>query len=193
VVNTLIDEMSTEVAAFVRETGHRGETLRELRAYMRYAGQGWEIPVNVNPANVSAGHFGPADTLILRQAFIDAYTTLFGHAVDGLDVEVVSWALSLRTEQAVPERVTASVGEMSLSVAPLDRRPVFDAKSGRFHDCAIYERLQLPAGVQIPGPAVIVENETSTLVTPGYGVTLQQDGCLLVQRRETRRDEQGGA
>jgi N-methylhydantoinase A len=180
VVNALIEEMGAEVAAFLLETGHADETRRELRAYMRYAGQGWEIPVAV-----SAWRFSVDEVDALRRGFVEAYTQLFGHAVDGLDVEVVSWALSLRTVQAPPERVAMETGDASSAPpVPLERRPVFDAKSGRFHDCAIHARADLPRGVRIDGPAIVVEDETSTLVTPGYGVVRQADGCLLVQRTE---------
>jgi N-methylhydantoinase A len=183
-VNKLIDEMSSEVAAFVRETGHEGETLRGLRAYMRYAGQGWEIPVDV-----TVDRFSAADLPTLREAFVKAYEILFGHAVDGLDVEVVSWALSLHTEVPAPERVALSCGAGSEAIVPLDRRQVFDAKNGRFTECAIHERDALPVGIRIPGPVIVVEHETSTLVTLGYSVTVQPDQCLLIQRSDANQTE----
>ncbi|MBC8740913.1 N-methylhydantoinase A [Paraburkholderia sp. Clong3] len=180
-VNTLIDEMNVEVAAFLRETGHTGELRRELRAYMRYTGQGWEIPVSV-----AAERFTAFDVAALRHSFIEAYTQLFGHEVAGLDVEVVSWALSLRTVEARPKRIEPSAGSAAPDhggIAALEHRPVFDARSGRFHDCAVYARASLPRDIRIDGPAIIVEDETSTLVTPGFCVVLQQDDCLLIQRR----------
>jgi N-methylhydantoinase A len=181
VVNTLIDEMNVEVAAFLRETGHTGELRRELRAYMRYTGQGWEIPVSV-----VAERFTALDVAALRHSFIETYTQLFGHEVAGLDVEVVSWALSLRTEEARPKRIQPSAGSAAPDhggIAAIEHRPVFDAKSGRFHDCAVYARASLPRDIRIDGPAIIVEDETSTLVTPGFCVVLQHDDCLLIQRR----------
>ncbi|WP_347558340.1 hydantoinase/oxoprolinase family protein [Robbsia sp. KACC 23696] len=184
-VNTLIGEMESEVSAFVEETGHSGDTVRELRAYMRYAGQGWEIPVSVTAERFSTNDVA-ADVAALRAAFIEVYVQLFGHEVEGLDVEVVSWALSLRTEVPPPARVTeiAGVDQDSEGVAvPLERRAVFDAKSGSFHDCAIHHRDALRVGLRVAGPAIVLENETSTLVPPGFSVTLQSDRCLLIQRQ----------
>jgi N-methylhydantoinase A len=188
-VNSLIGEMESEVSAFVTETGHSGDTVRELRAYMRYAGQGWEIPVSVQVDRFSAAHAGnglAAEIATLRAAFISVYVQLFGHEVEGLDVEVVSWALSLRTEVPAPARVTEIEGVASDSqgmAEPLERRAVFDAKSGAFHDCAIHHRDALRVGLRVMGPAIVLENETSTLVPPGFGVTLQTDRCLLIQRQ----------
>jgi len=181
VVNRMIADMNDEVSGFLRETGHRGQTLRELRAYMRYAGQGWEIPVDA-----PAGLMDDAALEALRRNFVQAYTQLFGHEVEGLDVEVVSWALSLRSEVAAPERMRADPGtaDAGQSRPPIDRRRVFDARAGKFLDCAIHDRASLPVGVRLEGPLIVTEKETSTYVSPAYGLVLQQDGCLLVQRNE---------
>ncbi|OZI37094.1 methylhydantoinase [Bordetella genomosp. 10] len=182
VVNGMIAEMNEEVSSFLHETGHTGATLRELRAYMRYAGQGWEIPVSAPMAVVDQ-----AGLEVLRANFVQAYTQLFGHEVAGLDVEVVSWSLSLRSEVPPPERVKASLGEAAASrkdYPPIDSRPVFDAKTGDFLDCAIYDRASLPVGLRLDGPLIVTEKETSSYVSPGYSLILQEDGCLLIQRAQ---------
>ena len=46
------------------------------------------------------------------------------------------------------------------------------------------ERSAVEPGVVVSGPAAIVENETTTIVTSGYTVTGQGDGSLLLQRKE---------
>ena len=181
-VNALIEDMAAEVTAFVRETGYEGPAHRTLRAYMRYAGQGWEIPVDV-----SVERFVGDDVPALRESFEKAYLTLFGHTVARLDAEVVSWALQLRTDVAEPERMSIAKGNpsgLSRESQPVERRLVFDAQSGRFHDCALYDREGLQVGERLAGPAIIAERETSTLVPPRFSVILQHDGCLLVDRNE---------
>jgi N-methylhydantoinase A len=65
----------------------------------------------------------------------------------------------------------------------MDRRPVFDARQGEFLDCAIYDRAGLSVGARLNGPLIVSEKETSTYVSPRYSVTLQQDGCLWIERR----------
>ncbi|BDB24230.1 N-methylhydantoinase A [Cupriavidus sp. TA19] len=181
VVNHLLEQMEAEVSSFLADAGYEGETIRELRAYMRYAGQGWEIPIPVE-----IHRFDAASTGTLRERFTASYVELFGHAVDGLDVEVVSWALSLRTELAPPQRVQACSGQVppaGAATAPMAWRDVLDAKTGQQHRCAIYDRGQLVQGEGIDGPLIVVERETSTYVSPDYRVTRQQDDCLLIERR----------
>jgi len=182
IVNALLAQMEEEVASFLHDAGYQGHTIRELRAFMRYAGQGWEIPIPL-----SVQHFDATSPAALRSHFVTAYTALFGHAVDGLDVEVVSWALSLRTALPPVPHVQACSGVPqagTAATAPLAWREVFDARSGRRHRCAIYERTQLRPGEAIDGPLIVVERETSTYVSPDYRVIRQQDDCLLIERRQ---------
>jgi N-methylhydantoinase A len=42
------------------------------------------------------------------------------------------------------------------------------------------------AGAGIEGPAVIIENETSTIITDAYRATMQPDGALLIERKGPR-------
>lgn len=176
--NALLREMEQEVSTFIAETGHRGEVERELKAYMRYVGQGWEIPVTIDRERLCAD-----DIDWLRQRFIDAYVDIFGHGVDNLDAEIVSWSLLLRAPSAKvePRRLeSTALGQPAFETQ--GQRRVFDAHSGRFHTSPVIDRQALPIGIRVNGPAVIVEAETSTIVPPTFGVTRQGDGCLLVER-----------
>ncbi|AGW94863.1 MULTISPECIES: hydantoinase/oxoprolinase family protein [Cupriavidus] len=180
-VTGLLGQMEAEVSSFLRDAGYQGDTIRELRAFMRYAGQGWEIPI---PVDIE--RFDAASAATLRDRFVSSYIELFGHAVDGLDVEVVSWSLSLRTGRNAPQRVPDGSGQAPLGAAatpPMAWRDVFDAKTGQQHRCAIYERGQLVQSVGIDGPLIVVERETSTYVSPDYRVTRLQDDSLLIERR----------
>jgi len=181
IVNKLLDEMETEVSSFLKDAGYEGEAVRELRAYMRYAGQGWEIPI---PVDIRL--FDKASTVTLRERFVSSYVELFGHAVEGLDLEIVSWALSLRTEPVPPKRVQVCSSEVrsGTPAAPaMAWRDVLDAKTGKTSRCAIYERGHLVQGEAIDGPLIVLERETSTYVSPDFRVTRQQDDCLLIERR----------
>jgi N-methylhydantoinase A len=46
----------------------------------------------------------------------------------------------------------------------------------------------MDVGNEVSGPAIIVENETTTIVTSGYRATMQEDRCLLVQRKSGGSD-----
>jgi len=48
VITNLLSELKTEATRFVRRCDESAEILCEFKVYMRYSGQGWEIPVALN-------------------------------------------------------------------------------------------------------------------------------------------------
>ena len=89
----LLAAMATDAAAVV-EPGRFGAPTRTVRtAFMRYVGQGHEIPVRLTD--------GPLDAAALRLAFDAAYARFYDRPVPGSDVEVMSYAVSVATEVAV--------------------------------------------------------------------------------------------
>ena len=67
---------------------------------------------------------------------------------------------------------------------PKSRRPVFDPASGEFQDVPIYWRADLAPGARISGPAVIAENDTSTVVSPVFDAHIDKFGYIELVRRE---------
>ncbi len=67
---------------------------------------------------------------------------------------------------------------------PLSRRAVFDPDSGEFIDVPIYWRADLAPGARIAGPAVIAEDETSTVVSADFDARIDRFGYIELKRRE---------
>ena len=63
-------------------------------------------------------------------------------------------------------------------VDPKERRQVFFAESGGYVDCPIYDRYALPAGAGFPGPAVVEEFDSTTIVHPGFRLQVDDTGNL---------------
>lgn len=175
-VNTALTEMEREARAFVTAGAGDSATTTKLTAFMRYSGQGWEIPV-VLPYK----SFVDADKLTLTDAFEAAYRQLFGRIIDGLAIEVTNWSLTVAS--VVPD------------VLPVDRHldgaSSVNGKSQSFFDAALrktveareVDRASMEPGIKIDGPAVVVESETTTIVTSAYSVIGQADGSLLLLRK----------
>jgi N-methylhydantoinase A len=62
---------------------------------------------------------------------------------------------------------------------------VLDPGLGEFLDVPIYWRADLAPGAQIKGPAVIAEDETSTVVSPLFDARIDAFGYIELIRRET--------
>jgi N-methylhydantoinase A len=64
-----------------------------------------------------------------------------------------------------------------------EKRRIYDAREQQFIDARVYQRNALHSGELVVGPAVIIESETSTIVTNRYEAVVQNDGCLLLRRK----------
>ena len=178
-VNAMLTDLRETAQRFVR-AGADGEIKREIVGFMRYQGQGWEIPVAIPDRTLTAD-----DVDLIRDRFRENYARFFGRAIDGLDgleIEVVTWSMKASDIRPAPARVEI-VTRGSVADAP-DTRPVFDPSSNGLQDSRIIERDTLSVGDRVIGPAVIVERETSTVVTSPFDALLQSDGTILLIRRE---------
>ena len=178
-VNLLIADLKATAERFVRQ-GTEGAIHAEIVAFMRYRGQGWEIPV---PLPDRA--FTEADVALIREGFLTAYARFFGRAIDGLsglEIEIVTISVKAADKRPAPEPATLTFG--SRSVAAPHSRAVFDPSSARALPTGIIARDSLTTGDRVLGPAVVVERETSTVVTAPFDVVMQSDGSLLMLRKE---------
>lgn len=178
-VNALITDLTATAEGFVR-AGTKGRVKREVTAFMRYVGQGWEIPLPLPDRAFEKG-----DDDLLRQSFQAAYARFFGRAIDGLEdleIEIVTFSVKAQDSRPTPDRHTLTLGQATAAAPVL--RPVFDPARGETFPTAVIERGALQAGDRLPGPAVVVERETSTVVTSPFDVVMQDDGSLLLVRKD---------
>ena len=183
-VNAMLAELADEATTFVTEAvGSTGASVdglvleTERWAYMRYAGQGWEIPVPVD-----ATPFDAVGGELLANKFEKAYEEFFGRAIAGLAVEAIGWSVRVATPRATVHRVQRVAA--SRDVAPDRTRRVYDAASDSTTDAGVVQRHALDVGDQVVGPAVIVETQTTTLLSSTQRAVMQPDGCLLVTRTD---------
>ncbi len=177
-VNQLLSEMRAEAEAVVRRGAPTAELTEQRSSFMRYRGQGHEIAVELP---VCA--FTDADRTPLVQRFEAAYRRLYSRSIPGVDIEILSWVVSLRAP--AEGRLAAEAVERPGKAVPLSHRAVFDPDRGEFVDTPIYWRADLVPGAQIRGPAVIAEDETSTVVSADFDARIDRFGYIELTRRES--------
>jgi len=174
-VNTLLADMEAEAMEVVAQ-GSFGAPVRPSRiAYMRYVGQGHEIPVTL-----PARPLGDEDVAEIRAAYDVEYTRFYDRPVPGSDVEIMSYAVLVAT---VPDDDPGmpGVGDDAVlvaDVAPTHTQLVRDTMTGEVSPWSVYDRAKLLPGAQIAGPAIIAEDETSTLVCHGWSATVNGLGYI---------------
>ena len=174
-VSRLLSDMAAEARAVV-DQGRFGAPTQESRlAFMRYVGQGHEITVPL-PARPLA----EPDVEALRTAFTAEYTRFYDRPVPGSDVEVMGYAVTVAT--ILPPTAPPDAPHAVAAPAQPRTQLVRNTATGDVTPWATHDRPTLAPGATIPGPAIIAEAETSTLVGPGWTATVDGRGYLQLER-----------
>ena len=173
--NALIASMRAEAEAVVRAGAPQGDLIESRGAFMRYLGQGHEIFVPLPAHDLTA-----ADRETLAAAFDEAYVALFKRTIPGAEVEVLTWAVSLATPQEPPSPMSAP--PPAAPATPDGEREVYDSQLGATTTTATYWRPSLAPGTRLAGPAIIAENETSTVVGSGFEASIAANGNIVIER-----------
>jgi N-methylhydantoinase A len=178
-INEMFGEMEKEATGVVKLGAPPSARISISRsADMRYAGQGHEILVSLPEGPFTAASVGE-----LRRRFEAGYRALFNRVVPGVDVEVTAWIL--RAETPAPGRSDqadrgAPAPLMSGPGGPrsAETRNLFDPMLRDFTSVPVYHRSTLKPGQTLQGPAVIAEDETTTIVTSGFVAALDPSGAI---------------
>jgi len=181
-VNAHIEAMRVEAYAVVEKSAGATPLVESRTAYMRYIGQGHEIAVALDGRPLEL-----ADRQRLQEAFECEYRAQFGRIIPDLEAEVLSWALSVSTPVEPPAPVAPP--SRQTSPAPSGRRRVSDPQSGDFVEAHVFRRADLESGARLQGPALIVEDDTTTVVAPDFQTTVNALGYLILEHTPPRQLE----
>ena len=182
--------------------GDEGELEEARHAYMRYVGQGHEIVVPLPVRPLAAG-----DRETLAEAFDAEYARLYGRTIPGQEREVLSWTLTVTAGKPSPPPspplpLPPPSGEDGANPTPeaggpgsgdgqggggsgttkLPSRRLFDPVLADYAQAAVRRRGQLDPDEALAGPAVIVEDQTTTVVPDGFRATVNPFGYLVLDR-----------
>jgi N-methylhydantoinase A len=91
----------------------------------------------------------------------------------------------MQDRQGKPERHKLRLA--GTAAAATASRSVFDPVGGAMLDSSVHDRTHLASGARIVGPALIVERETTTVVTSTFDAVIQDDGSILLVRKGAQR------
>ena len=142
------------------------------QADVRYAGQAFEITIEFT-------------TEELRKKGLALVTDQFDVEHDKLFSFALGENHELMTIRAIVKARPADIRPptVSRSRKPLNDCKVHDSRlyhEGQWHVCAIYERNLLSSGLTVPGPAIVVEMDSTTVILPGHSADVDTIGNLLI-------------
>ena len=165
-LRTILDELAAEAGGALAAQGvPRDRQTTAFQVDVRYHGQGFEIPVEVPAPDLGA----------VAAAFDAEHERLFSFLLT-VDHELVN-------ARAAVTGPRPSVAPVTLEAAdgppePAENHTIF--VEGAWVDAAVYDRAGLRAGHVVPGPAIVTEMDSTTLILPGHAATVHPSGSLLI-------------
>jgi N-methylhydantoinase A len=146
---------------------------------VRYFGQGFDIPVDVDPAWLD----DPDQALrIIGERFDAEHERLFSFVLP-VDHELVNARASVSGPRPNVTPTVLEPGTGDPAAARTGQARIW--VEGGWQDAARYDRTLLKAGDVLPGPAIVTEMDSTTLVLPGHVATVDNSGSLLIRPTET--------
>ncbi len=128
---------------------------------MRYAGQNYELSVPVQDGPVTAATLDR-----LADGFAEAHRRMYGFVAEDEPVQLVTLRMAATgvVEKAAFQPRTERGSDASAAIS--GTREVWLPEAGGFVSCPVYDRDRLDAGHRIPGPAIVEQMDTTTVILP---------------------------
>ncbi len=170
-IKSLLKDLKHEATGFVRNCDAKSDIISEYKVYMRYSGQGWEIPITLTESQATN-----PDAQTFLKLFEEDYTTLFGRPVAGMDVEITVWAVNATTPPDEVELLNLAQSKEEAIIA--SKRFIFDPAIGAPAEASIILRDDMQTGQTVSGPAAITEDETTIILPSSRQAIRQVDGSI---------------
>ena len=149
----------------------------EYELDMHYLGQTHTVAVPL-PVEPSRDDLGLSEAM-MSAAFEAAYLAAFGRLLPGLAARIVSLRVAaIGRRPPVDFAVFAPIAGATVAAARRTTRAVWF--TGGWRDTAIFARLELPAGAQIDGPAILEQPDATVVIEPGMTARVDAFGNLIV-------------
>lgn len=170
---SILDAMAAQTRSELAADGLGESDITSLfEIDVRYEGQAFEVALTIDPETLRrdgiAGLTARFDAEHLR---LFTFNMDSAHEIVNLRAVALGRALNL-------EAARLAEGDGDPSAAKLrDHRLWMD---GREQDAVIYDRAKLRAGDRIPGPAIVIEMDSTTLIEAGHVATVDTVGNILI-------------
>ena len=153
------------------EQGYRGDARLLYTADMRYRGQSFEIETVLEEAWINDG-----DLAAIADAFHAEHARVYGHGDPAANVQIINLRLVIIAAGPQPEMQPLPAS----STAPPSLGAIEVYYDGAMHQAALYDRKDLLAEQRIAGPAVIQQDDTTTVILGGFDGKIDRYGNIVL-------------
>ena len=174
-VNKLIATMTADARAVVEPALGKTRPTLHVIADCRYVGQGHEIRVPVPVKKLAS-----TDGAKLKAEFERIYEQVYGLRIPNQEAEAITWSVTVSSKAVKPKR--AARAAKKAAPKPRTKRTIYDPALSKQVQAPVYWRFDMKPGSSIKGPAIIAEDETSTIVGANFNATINSLGYIVLER-----------
>ena len=173
-VNDLLEKMKNEAQSIIQSETGSIKFVEERFAFMRYAGQGHEIKVQVDNNLLTQ-----SDISKIKTSFEKKYEKLYSRILPNADIEILTWSLSLSIKNekfSSFQKINSykKIKEQSL----ID---IVDYDSSKKIKVPYFERDSLKPGDIIKGHCIISEEQTTIVVSNKFNTKVLSNNFLQME------------
>ena len=143
-------------------------------ADLRYVGQAFQVEVPLDPALLRDATLDP-----VREAFHAAHERLYAHADRAAEVELIDLRATITGDTPKPPLARPPRG--TGAPTPVGERSIHYERA--HHQAQVYRRRDLRAGDRLAGPAIVEQDDTTTVIPAGFIGTVDDAGNLVIEGR----------
>ncbi|MES3000058.1 MAG: hydantoinase/oxoprolinase family protein [Pseudomonadota bacterium] len=167
-------ELIAECEMRMPGTVDRSAISYEFGADMRYVGQGYDvgavIPPDASLADAAA---------VLRQAFERNYMKLYGRLFTAGSLEVMNFRMTASATRKVVDLPTGGAADAK-GDGRIGSRRAFCARTRSWKEFSVHRRNAIAPGVPFDGPAIVEEDESTTVIHSGSRAHTDEHGSLII-------------
>jgi N-methylhydantoinase A len=180
-IERLFQALQQDGTAILQNAAPSDAVLFARSIMMRFVGQGaeTELPIDNRP-------FDTWQREEIRSLFDQAYRRLYGRTYPDNPVEFVTFKLRASLPERPFQIPKRDPGTGDLTACLKGQRPAFSLLQKNYIPFRVYDRLGLPAGAQIQGPAILEERESTIVIGEDARATVDEYGFVWIDIEETK-------
>ena len=145
------------------------------QADVRYTGQAFQLSIEFTEQELA-----DKGIQLLKDAFDEEHTQLFTFALEEGHEIVMIRAIAVAESDLIAE---VAIGEQGTTLEDCKIHDTRFYYEGQYHDATIFDRNRMHSGLEIQGPAIVSEMDSTTVILPGYVARVDDIGNLLINPR----------
>ncbi len=179
-----------DLAALAREIAERGAEGRNLIEAAGVKLDGIDVLIELDMSYVGQTHTvgvpiragATLDVATVRAAFEASYRQAFGRLLEGIGLRVLTLRVAVVGRRPKLDLAILRPAGGTLDAARREARRVWFGVA--WHDTSVFDRLALPEGAVVPGPAILEQPDATTVVDPDLVARVDALGNLILERKK---------